>query len=428
MVLARLDAGTAQEIEAAVAWLLGAEGERLPLTTVTQLSLQHLLWYKLPVNWLTDEAEHHEIAWGLGDFFAAAGLDRYAALCREQRTHEIIAAWHRDEEEARRIALQAQLDSGVLPPDTAEFKFGELMGPQEAAAHQAASAYLEEGIVSGALDPDRRGFRAAAQRRLDRYLTSPSEEFAGPPLTAVWRERVDQWRSSFRGVPDVFWDRAMPALESAPLVPERPHLSVAPALALMEEVGEGVTLTEAGYLPPKLAIGLDERFGWTEDYALSAPRSEADVRQLMFLHEHLRAQRLLTRRGRRLTVSASGRRAMGDPARLWGAVVGPAPRWRAGFEQDALAVMAVSLLGHDHVSGEQVREEMTSVLSRKWRPKDGGPIDDDVWWVEVEWLRVGLALGWWQNRRRAAEQRLSEFGRVAAACAFRSAATGPMGG
>ncbi len=426
ILLARLDADTAERIRAAVARLLGPEGERHPLDSLAELDLQHLLWEELPTRWPTGDAEHHEIAWGLGDFFEAAGRRRYAELCRGRRTHEILAAWHRDDEEGRRRADRARLDSGVLPPDTEALAFGELMGPDEAAAYREASRCLEEGIGTGALDPALRGFRTAARRRVDRYLRTASAGFGGrTPLEAVRRERIDDWRSSFREVPDDFWERAMPAVESEPAVPKAPELSLAPVLALMEAVGDGVALTGAGYLPTRLALALDERFGWSQDYALRRPRGEADVAQLRFLDEHLRAQRLLTRRGRRLTVSAAGRAAMADPARLWAAVVAPGPRWRPGFEHDALAVLAATLLGADRATDDQVRARMTAVLGTKWWPSDGGPIDDDVWVMETDWFRLGLALGWWQDRRRMLELRLSDFGRVAAACVLRTVATGP---
>jgi hypothetical protein len=399
----------------------------LPLASLAQVDLQHFLWHRLPASWFTEEDEHHEIAWSLGDFFEAAALDRYAAICRDRRTHEIIAAWHRDPDEGTRLADQARLDSGVLPPDTELFSFGELMGEREAVAHHGASVFLEEGIVTGALDPALRGFRAAAQRRVDRYLQTPSDDFGGQtPLEAVWHERVDTWRDAFRSAPAAFWERSHAAIVSTPAVPPGAERSLAPAIALLEAVGEGVTLTDAGYLPPKLALGLDERFGWSQDYALGRPRGEADVHQLRFLDDHLRVQRLLTRRGKRLTVSAAGRKAVADPARLWATVVAPSPRWRPGFEQDALAVLAASLLRGERLTLDQVREETAFVLSGKWRPADGGRIDDYVWWVETEWRRVGLALGWWEDRRRLSEVRLSAFGRVAAACVFRTVATGPL--
>ena len=426
-LLEGLDRATASHVEPAVEWLLGAQDERLPLASLGQVDLQYFLWHKLPANWFTEDAEHHEIAWSLGDFFEAAGMDRYAAICRDRRTHEILAAWHRDPDEGAARCQQAQLDSGVLPPDTELLAFGELMGELEAAAHHGASVFLEDGIATGALDPALRGFRAAAQRRVERYLQTSSDEFGGrTPLQAVWQERADAWRDSFRGVPSVFWDRSHAAIVSTPAVPTGVGLAVAPAQALLEAVGEGVTLTEAGYLPPKLALALDERFGWSQDYALGRPRGEADVLQLGFLDDHLRAQRLLTRRGKRLTVSAAGHRAMADPAGLWAAVVAPGPRWRPGFEQDALAVLAACLLSGERVTADLLDEEMSFVLGGKWRPAGGGPVDDDVRWVETGWRRLGLALGWWEDRRRGPEERLSAFGRAAAACVFRTVATGPM--
>jgi hypothetical protein len=425
-LLAGLDAATAERAGWALSWLLGAEGERAPLASLTQVHVQELLWHALPRRWVGPEAELHEVAWALGDFFAGAGLTRYAALCRDPRTHEILAAWHGDENRARRLAAAAGDASGVLPPAVPGFEFGELMGPLEATAYDGASAYLEEGIGSGALDPALRGFRAAAQRRVVRYLHEPAAPLDGtPPLVAVRRERTEHWISSFRDVPAAFWERALREVESAPEVPARVHLSLAPAVALLQAVGDGLTLTEAGYLPPKLAIGLDDRFGWSEDYALSRPRGEADVRQLAFLHAHLRAQRLLTRRGRRLTVSAIGRRALAEEAALWAAVVAPGPRWRPGFEQDALAVMAVVLLCNDRLTSDQLLEEISAVLARKWRPTSGASLDDGVHVLHVEWLRLGLALGWWQDRRRLT-RRLSELGRAAAAGVFRAVATGPM--
>jgi hypothetical protein len=426
-LLEGLDRATASHVEPAVEWLLGAQDERLPLASLGQVDLQYFLWHKLPANWFTQDAEHHEIAWSLGDFFEAAGMDRYAAICRDRLTHEILAAWHRDPDEGARRCEQAQLESGVLPPDTELLAFGDLMGELEAAAHHGASVFLEDGIATGALDPALRGFRAAGQRRVDRYLQTPSAAFGGrTPLEAVWQERADSWRDSFRGVPAAFWDRSQPAIESTPAVPAGVELAVAPALALLEEVGEGVTLTEAGYLPPRLALALDERFGWSQDYPLGRPRGEADLPQLRFLDDHLRVQRLLTRRGKRLSVSAAGHRAMTDPSRLWAAVVAPAPRWRPGFEQDALAVLAACLLRGDRLTADLVHEEMTFVLGGKWRPADGSPVDDDVRRVEIGWRRLGLALGWWEERRRGPELRLSAFGRAAAASVFRTVATGPM--
>ncbi len=426
ILLARLDPESARRADSALAWLLGTRGERAPLSALTQAGLQELLWNRLGRTSAGPEAEDHEAAWALGDFFAQAGLDRYARICRDPHTHEILALWHRDPAAAAGAASRAQRASGVVPLGAAGLEFGEVLGPVENRAFDGASRFLEEGVASGALAPRLRGFRAAARRRVERYLTTPSADFGGePPRTSVWSERAAAWRSSFRNVPGAFWAAGSPHVRAAPAVPARAGLSLAPVVALLAGVGEGVALTEAGYLPTRLVLGLDERFGWSQEYSLARPRGEADLAPLRFVDEHLRAQRLLTRRGRQLTVSSSGRAALAEPAALWAAVTAPGPRWRAGFEQDALAVLAVALLRGDRLTSDQVAEEMAYVLGGKWRAEGGGSVEEGARWVQAEWYRLGLVLGWYDERRRAEELRLSDVGRVAAACVFRSVATAP---
>jgi len=68
----------------ALSWLIPEDGS---LTGLSQSEVQLFLWYRLPTKWLVDVREHHEIAWSLGDFFATAGLPRYAELCRAPLTH-----------------------------------------------------------------------------------------------------------------------------------------------------------------------------------------------------------------------------------------------------------------------------------------------------------------------------------------------------
>lgn len=426
ILLARLDPESARRADSALSGLLGERGERAPLDGLSQLALQQLLWERLGRTSAGPESEDHEVVWALGDFFALAGLDRYAAICRDPRTHEVLALWHRDPDAAAGAAARAQQASGIVPLEAGGFAFGDVLGPVEGRAFDGASRFLEDGVASGALDPELRGFRAAARRRVERYLTTPTADFGGePPRTAVWRERAEAWMASFRDVPAPFWDRAMPHVHELPAVPERVALSLAPAVALLEAVGTGVTLTDAGYLPTRLVAGLDERFGWSQEYSLSRPRGETDLPPLRFLHEHLRAQRLLTRRGRHLTVSTAGRDALADPAVLWASVTAPAPRWRAGFEHDALAVLAIAQLRDPRLTGEQLLDEMVYVLGGKWRAEGGGSLEEGARWVQLEWYRVGLVLGWYDGRGRSTEWRLSGFGRVAAACVFRAVSTAP---
>ncbi|MGZ6804561.1 MAG: hypothetical protein ACXVFU_16065, partial [Nocardioidaceae bacterium] len=232
--LERLDPETVRRVAPVLAWLLGPPGDRRPLGTLQQLDVQRLLWRDLPLHWATSRAEHHELAWALADVFEALGRDRYAALCRDPRTHEVLAAWHRDGALGARLADEAEAAAGVLPPPTSLLAFGAVRGPVEERVHRTASAVLEDGIATGALDPSLRGFRVAAQRRVERYVGAPDPALDGEePVRAVWRERSAHWRTSFAGVPRGFWDRVMPAVHSTPPVPDRVALSVAPAVALL---------------------------------------------------------------------------------------------------------------------------------------------------------------------------------------------------
>jgi len=417
-----LDAETTVRLDPALTWLLGPPGERRPLTSLLQYDVQRLLWRELPLHWAAPPAEHHEVAWALGDLFEGAGLSRYAELCRDRRTHEVLAGWHRDPAEGARLADAADERSGVVPPPTSLLAFGPVRGPVEQEVFRAVSALLEDGLTSGALDPALRGFRAAAARRTERYVTTPSSGPGGVvPLRAVWRERSLAWRAGFPGVPDGFWERAMPAVDDTPPVPLRVELSVAPALALLAAVGDGLDLDADGHLPAGTALALDERYGWSQHYALGRPRGEADVQQLLLLDEHLRSQRLLTVRSGRVTVAAEGRKVAADPARLWSALVAPVPRWRDGIEQDALGVLATALLGQERHTPATVVAEASSVLATRWR---GGPspsaVVAQVW---AQWYRLGIPLGWWEERRGPV--RPTDYGRAACASLHRAVSTRP---
>ncbi|MGZ4438307.1 MAG: hypothetical protein ACXVW6_11730, partial [Nocardioidaceae bacterium] len=268
------------------------------------------------------------------------------------------------------------------------------------------------------------GFRAAAQRRVDRYVGAPDPALDGEePLRAVWRERSAHWRASFADVPRGFWDRVMPTVHITPPVPDRVALSVAPAVALLGVVGDGLDLDDDARLPTAAVRALDERFGWSQRYSLPAPWRETDLQPLLLVDEHLRRQRLLTRRGSRLSVSVAGRRAAGDPAALWSALVAPVPRWQDGVEHDALAVLAAAVLGQERHTADSVVAAATAVLAGKWEPTAGASLREAVASVWSGWYRLGIPLGWWEERRGPV--RPTHYGRAANASVFRAVSTRP---
>ncbi len=238
-------------------------------------------------------------------------------------------------------------------------------------------------------------------------------------ILSVWR-----WTQSFPAVPAAFWEPALATLGPRPGPPSGVALSLAAARALLDAVGEGLTLTPGGGLPHETVLALDDRFRWTEEFPWMRPDLEADIPPLVFLHEHLVAQRLLVRDGLRLTVGEAGRLARSDDALLWRAVVDPRPRWGREFDLDTLGVLAAVLLRTGTFTPGRTTEEITPVLAAKWRPAgpDGrGSVFDGASLVVQGWYQLGVPLGWWDTGRGPADRRPNVLGAAAARAVFRAA-------
>jgi hypothetical protein len=237
---------------------------------------------------------------------------------------------------------------------------------------------------------------------------------------------VVQWTQSFADVRPEFWEPALSDLEDRVVVPSRAALSLSSAHAVLEVVGDGLALTPDGQLPLATVLALDDRFRWTEEFPWMRATEEAGIAPLSLLDEHLRAQRLLVRDGSRLRRTAAGVVCTGDTARLWAAVVDPAPRWSREFERDALGVMAASVLRSADFAIGRVGEEMAGVLAGKWRPGGGSrKVFDVAAPVAQAWYQLGVPLGWWDTGRGPADRRPNAFGRAAAVSVFRAVAGPP---
>jgi hypothetical protein len=90
-----------------------------------------------------------EAAW----FFERLDQPRYAALCRSERTREILAAAH-DPLESFELYAQATHESGVMPPSGLRISWLDRPGPREEALYDAITRALERAIVAGELTAD----------------------------------------------------------------------------------------------------------------------------------------------------------------------------------------------------------------------------------------------------------------------------------
>ena len=416
-----LDPESVRRAKGALGTLVGDEG----LEHLTQSDVQEFLWYTLPAKWEVGSAEHHEVAWSLGDVLRNAGLDRYADLCRSTRTHLIIDAYAASRKEGFAAFRKAAESSGIGPPDTDLVQWGPVMGPAEYAVRDRLSSRLEQSIVAGELAPSARGWKKIAQHLTVEFLTSEGPD-GRRPVEVVEAERIDRWARDGRLHRQALNRAVLPFLLE-PAEDLAKVDSLAPARALLEAVGDGVTLTQAGYLPKALAVELNDRFRWY-DLPGYKVNSEADVADLRWLHGLLRKAKLLTKRGRLLSVSALGRRCLADDDALFRLL---AVQALAGADADAdLARLTagVLLVADQPMTREQVADAIRPTVDETWRSRDGHSIGyEELVWCAQDWRAYGRIFGWVRELGKFSEQgdELTSIGRVAAIIGLRAEAAGP---
>ncbi|MDX6236273.1 MAG: hypothetical protein QOG10_1088, partial [Kribbellaceae bacterium] len=367
----------------------------------------------------------------LGDTFRNAGLDRYAAICRALETHLIIGAYVESDEKGFAAYEKAMQESGIEPPKTELLAWSEYMGPAELAIWDRLSSTLERAIAAGDLDPGARGWKKTAERVSEQFLSS-----AGPdgrvPVEVVETERLKRWALDCGPDRQRLRRSLLPLLSEVAVPVSVPVAglaeSLAPARALLEGVGDGATLTKADYLPRALAVELNDRFRWYDLPGYNVT-SESDVLALQLLHGLLRRSRLLTKRGRRLTVSAEGRRCLADDQRLFRLL---AVQVLSGthVDLDIARLKAGGLL----VAGEgrttnQLAAAILPAVEEAWHSRGGQPIGlERVKSGGLEWRLNATTLGWLNDSRdyySGYPQELTALGRVASAIALRAFAAAP---
>jgi hypothetical protein len=210
-------------------------------------------------------------------------------------------------------------------------------------------------------------------------------------------------------------------------MPEGLADSLAPARALLTGVGGGVTLTQAGYLPKALVVTLNDQFRWYDLPGYKA-NSEADVIALLELHEMLRRARLLTKRGRKLAVSAAGQRCLADDERLFG-VLAVQAMTGDDFDVDVATMRAAHLLT---VAGEPLETAVDALVydavAERWSTHDGNPPSPRVVrGAGRDWQWNAKTLGWLKEGGDLLNQtlQLTDVGRAAAIIGLQSLAGAP---
>lgn len=129
-----------------------------PHYLMSQFDVQNFLWLTLPQllreppSDLTPMPGWHAVVDEAAWFFDRLDQPRYAALCRSDRTREILEAAH-DPLHSFELYARATHESGIMPPPGLHITWLDRPGPREEALYDAITRALERAIVSGDLSP-----------------------------------------------------------------------------------------------------------------------------------------------------------------------------------------------------------------------------------------------------------------------------------
>lgn len=394
-----------------------------PLVTLSAAEVERFCWYKLPRKWHADLPEQRRAVAVLADLLTGVGRVRAAVVCASETTAQVLAAWQCSEEAGFAAYRKAVVASPTTPPDVPELSWGQVMGIQEALARADLEGRLEQALDEGELDPDARTFPAARRRLVQHWITTAQPVFAGrAPLEAVRRERRALWAEAPPTERRALLAAVLPALEESTAAPVD---TAEPLRWLLEQIGDGVTLTQAGYLPRELVAAAFARYQhW---YPIGkGPRSEADLFQLADLHELARTHRLVTKRLRTLKLSTAGRSQLTDhqlrqhtAALAW---LGTTAAERQVAECALRALWAEPRLRDD------LRDVVHPVLAAGFTHGDGTAMEaKDTERLLWRFWHTGRELGYLDERERSIDApiSLSATGRPAALAALSILAEGP---
>lgn len=423
-LLASLDGERSNDARAAWDWLT-ASGD---VPEVTLRDLEYFLWYQLPAKFLTSEEHHRAVALALARLLGELGYEDGAAVCRSPVTMHVLAAWERDRSSGYRALNHALDESGVQPPDTDLLAWGSIMDIVEVSVFHDAAEVLEDAMREGAFTPGTRGWKPAQAAVMRRFLTTPLHALdERTPLAAIHEERRRLWAEpARRPLRQAFLHDVREQIRRPPAVPPAVGDHMRSLVRILEIAGAAPTLTQAGYLPPAIMRRLVSEFGWWEGWS-GSPRSEADVHQIHTLMEFGREAALVHRTRTRLRLTATGRRALSDPAALWEQTV----RALAAGEDFTAVIRELLLVRLLREPGERdkVEEDLLPVLAEaRWRPTSGEEltremVSRELWDAIRPMDLLGIVdAGRWPDRGL----RLTEFGMVASRAILWHRATGPQ--
>lgn len=417
VLLARMPEELAGHARSVVDWLVG---DFRDFGEVGQAEIQRMLWIDLPNRWPVSAGEWLRVVEAAGQVMELAGRPSLAVIARSEETAEVLEAYARDRSEGLLAANAAFGRTGTSPPDTDLLTWARHVTAAEANAYDELQRVLEAAIVAGDYAPGAPGWRRRQQALTERWLTSPSRYFDGwRPIDVIHTQRREAWMMGVSPEREQRLAPVVPFLRDPVTVPEGEPATL---VWLLNRIGDGVRLTQRGYLPPELAREADERFRWSP---MPRPASrEVDLPELMELHGIVRGQRLVTKRRDTLRLSARGRSVLLEPVRLWEAA---ALAWLGEHPYEvAVAEIAAAVLVREPATSAELAAAAHDVVAPDFRTRDDAPVphsatEGAAW----SFLRRGFTLGFVADRPPGARYALNALGRPAALTALRLRAHSP---
>ena len=404
---------------------------------IRRAKVQDWLWYQLPTKYLTEEAGYMgRLAATAATLFDELGLDAYAAVCRDERTAAVHAAFERSDAEGFKAMGKAREASGIEPPDLDDFVWGQTMGVEEACAHATVENALEAAIEAGDLAVGGRGWRIRQQEITAATLDGDHPNQPGQPWrTVVVTERIGEWvRTASRRAERVGQRRADIANRLLHPVDAPPGIAehMEPVTWLLERFGEAQPLTQAGYLNRAFVVQVHEQHPWDDPFRTrGTPRTETDVIVLHRLRTWLESAGVLRERGKVLRRTERGAAMAGDPLLVWEVFTRTvAPE---GWDRLVIEDAALVLLERDGpVAMRDLLDEIAGdAVELGWRTSDGGlerpPNEQDVRdafhpaWALLDLFGFAAENGDWHNRAVS----IPPAGEATVLAMLRAVATGP---
>ena len=420
------DPEAGKNAEAALAALTAGEG----FDHVNQHFLQYFLWYTLPKKFMVSLDVKLDIAGALGEVLDAAGMLRYATICRSDVTRECIEAAE-EYGGGQKEYERAQEASGVEPPDTDVLEWGSITGMSESRANAGAASALELAITAGELEPGATGWKGTQKKLTTAWLTAPNTVFDGnTPLAAVHAERMVTWTMSRSESRRALLEQIVGRLCDDAGVPDGVEEALAPLIWFLSRADAGIPLTEKHNLGRAFVREAVTRWDWWD--RPGQPVREDDVLSLLHLHEFARSLELVRRRGRKLLATPAGRHCLEDVGELWRQIARYLIAERSFGNAVAELTLVVLVL-----EGESKKDDIVSTITPM--VEEEGWVTGSDWatpvfvdeqdvsiavydlWHKAKPLGLMRDAGDWMNRSFA----LTDAGVAAALEALRARATAP---